>query len=384
MSLLRKLALFGALFSTLVLAEFGEVEDPNSEVVVLSDGDFLAKVVEPREPYFVQFYAPWCGHCRRMNPAFEALAKMMKGETHIGKVDCTINTQLKDKFHIRGFPTLKLFNKGRIYNYEGPRTQGAWKAYLEDQHAKISEMVALEKHTLRSFAWRGDTEPIRLALQELGVKYEDVRYSTKEEWEAEKQGLEKQGLSPFGQLPSLTVGDTSLSMTGVILRHLGRVHEMSGKSEDEKAFVDTIICDFDIFMTEYSKLVHAKTSDFDEAYQNYLSDAMPAWVSYADRGLARSKEIWPDSQYTFYFVGPALTVADLCIFHLLSTLLGLNADCLKGAHQLREWFVTMGTRDNLNKYFSSPQRPQYMHGPTARLGNAKNPLKASSNPFRAH
>lgn len=69
---------------------------------------------------------------------------------------------------------------------------------------------------------------IRLVLHDLGIPFEDVRY-TEVEWENQKKQLESSGLVPFGELISLTVGEQSLSMTSAIARMLAENRNSTGK-----------------------------------------------------------------------------------------------------------------------------------------------------------
>ena len=73
------------------------------------------------------FYAPWCGHCTRMKPYYEKAALMFKREEKFknkpkfAKVDATVDKELGARFEIAGFPTLKIFRKGVVHKYDGPR-----------------------------------------------------------------------------------------------------------------------------------------------------------------------------------------------------------------------------------------------------------------------
>lgn len=76
---------------------------------------------------FIKFFAPWCGHCKRLAPTWEELGKKFFGNdnVHIVKVDCTLNTskQLCNEQEVDGFPTLFLYKDGRkLSEYNGSRT----------------------------------------------------------------------------------------------------------------------------------------------------------------------------------------------------------------------------------------------------------------------
>lgn len=63
---------------------------------------------------FLEFYAPWCGHCKSLAPKYEELAAVFEGESDvvIAKVDATAEEELGRRFEVSGFPTLKIVPKG--------------------------------------------------------------------------------------------------------------------------------------------------------------------------------------------------------------------------------------------------------------------------------
>lgn len=91
--------------------------------------------------WFVAFTAPWCGHCKRLEPTWEELAAKLREEdatVSVARVDATASTELGRRFGVRGFPTLLFFHQGRMIRYKGSRAlndlvqfaSGGWKVKL--------------------------------------------------------------------------------------------------------------------------------------------------------------------------------------------------------------------------------------------------------------
>jgi thioredoxin domain-containing protein 5 len=85
---------------------------------------------------FIKFFAPWCGHCKRLAPTWEDLAKKYTKAT-IAKVDCTVETALCQAQGIRGYPTLVLYKKGSKAQekYQGARDLPALTSWLDTNAA---------------------------------------------------------------------------------------------------------------------------------------------------------------------------------------------------------------------------------------------------------
>ncbi|KAM6351477.1 protein disulfide-isomerase A2 [Alca torda] len=103
-----------------VVAEEGDDEVLSDElkeedgVLVLHEHNF-ARALSEHQLLLVEFYAPWCGHCQRLAPAFAQAAAALKDESspaRLGKVDATAQTALASEFGITSYPTLKLFRDG--------------------------------------------------------------------------------------------------------------------------------------------------------------------------------------------------------------------------------------------------------------------------------
>jgi len=89
----------------------------------------------------VEFYAPWCGHCKKLVPIYEAVAKKYRGFENlvIAKVDSTENEI--EGISIQGFPTLKFFKRGSTapVEYNSGRDEASFAKFLEENVEGLKE-----------------------------------------------------------------------------------------------------------------------------------------------------------------------------------------------------------------------------------------------------
>jgi thioredoxin 2 len=78
----------------------------------LSAASFEAHLTKSDLPLVVDFWAPWCGPCRVMAPAFERAAAELEPEFRLAKVNTDEEPALAMRHHIRSIPTLVIFNQG--------------------------------------------------------------------------------------------------------------------------------------------------------------------------------------------------------------------------------------------------------------------------------
>ncbi len=79
-----------------------------------TDQSFEQEVLKADQPVLVDFWAAWCGPCRMIAPAVEALADEYAGKAKVGKVNVDENSSTPGRYNLRSIPTLLLFKGGEV------------------------------------------------------------------------------------------------------------------------------------------------------------------------------------------------------------------------------------------------------------------------------
>ncbi|KAJ4313681.1 Protein disulfide-isomerase erp38 [Fusarium piperis] len=100
------------LIKSFVLSALAATVAAKSAVIELLPSNFDKVVLKSGKPTLVEFFAPWCGHCKKLAPVWEelALAYEPTAKVQIAKVDADAHRDLGKRFGIQGFPTLKFFD----------------------------------------------------------------------------------------------------------------------------------------------------------------------------------------------------------------------------------------------------------------------------------
>jgi len=111
-------------FAVALLVSASAADFPEEDSVLVLGDDNIEDALAAHDTLLVEFYAPWCGHCKKLAPEYARAAKTLKKEgIRIGKVDATENAESAEKYGVEGYPTLKFFKGGRATEYSGGRTE---------------------------------------------------------------------------------------------------------------------------------------------------------------------------------------------------------------------------------------------------------------------
>jgi len=107
----------------------------SGDVVELTDENFEKTVLKSDDMWLVEFFAPWCGHCKNLEPHWAEAATRLKGKVKLGALDATVHTIKAGRYDIKGFPTIKFFHNGEVKEYDGGRTADDIVRWAEDKSA---------------------------------------------------------------------------------------------------------------------------------------------------------------------------------------------------------------------------------------------------------
>jgi len=145
-----------ALLATGALAhgDHGDHSHDDGDVVILDNSNFDSEV-KGADLTLVEFFAPWCGHCKALAPNFARAATELKGVAKLASVDCTVHKDLCSRYGVQGFPTLKVFRAAGDINkpadYQGGRSDKDIIKYIRKQTEPAFQQIstAAELETLR-------------------------------------------------------------------------------------------------------------------------------------------------------------------------------------------------------------------------------------------
>ncbi len=103
-------------------------------IINVTKENFDEVVLKSDKPVLVDFFTQWCGDCKRITPALDAIAQKREDSLVIAKVDCEAEGELKEKYDVTAYPTLYVFNKG-VYGEKliEPPSKAEIDAFIDKQ-----------------------------------------------------------------------------------------------------------------------------------------------------------------------------------------------------------------------------------------------------------
>ncbi|KAI6689413.1 hypothetical protein NL676_026241 [Syzygium grande] len=152
--ILLSLLVLAAAAAAIASAEVEEAEPASAaaaaaeEFVLTLDHSNFSDTVSKHDFIVVEFYAPWCGHCKKLAPEYEKAASALSSHDPpiaLAKIDANeeANKELASEYDIKGFPTIKILRKGGkiIQEYKGPREADGIVTYLKKQSGPPSAEI---------------------------------------------------------------------------------------------------------------------------------------------------------------------------------------------------------------------------------------------------
>jgi len=120
----------------------------DKQVLVLDDSNF-DEALANNNKLLIEFYAPWCGHCKSLAPEWSKAAVVLKDSpVKLAKVDCTVATATAKRFEIKGFPTIKYFANGNPSEYQGGRTEKDIVAWVNKKSGPATKVISTDDELL--------------------------------------------------------------------------------------------------------------------------------------------------------------------------------------------------------------------------------------------
>lgn len=102
----------------------------------------------------VEFFAPWCGHCKNLAPHWAKAATELKGKVKLGALDATVHAATASKYGVKGYPTIKYFGPGKktsssAEDYDGGRTADdivSWAMTKVEENVPAPELIQVHTY----------------------------------------------------------------------------------------------------------------------------------------------------------------------------------------------------------------------------------------------
>jgi thioredoxin 2 len=116
----------------------GNCHSPLPWIADADDATYAAVAEQAVRPVLVDLWAPWCGPCRMVSPALEALARSHAGRVKLVKVNVDESPQVSQRYGVQGIPTLLVLNRGEVVARQtGAAPEHVLRAWLDEALAKV-------------------------------------------------------------------------------------------------------------------------------------------------------------------------------------------------------------------------------------------------------
>jgi glutathione S-transferase len=214
-------------------------------------------------------------------------------------------------------------------------------------------MESTSEPVITYFPIRGRAEPIRLMLEELGIKYREKPVAGAD-WRELKPKM------PFGKVPMFEDGKYTIHESHAIYRYLGRKYGLYGESENECIQCDMLEQVLSDAVEAFSRLTWS--SRFEEKRQDFIDKQVRNTLNNLENFLAKS------DRNQDYWVGNRLTYVDFLGWMYLDCMRALAGDIISEYPSLTHLKQSFENRPHIKAYLESDRRPKTITVPMASFG----------------
>lgn len=107
------------------------------KTIEITNENFSQEIQQSQLPVMVDFWAPWCGYCRRIEPAVDQIAQDFDGKAVVAKLNIDDTPEFAQRFGVETIPTLILFKDGQpVQSFVGPDSKASIAQWLESNDIK--------------------------------------------------------------------------------------------------------------------------------------------------------------------------------------------------------------------------------------------------------